>query len=379
MGGFHHGSRDNDDSVLLAGGGYKSVSDFTTTASDVYWKDVKDKIRHSNEFNIVPSGYNSTMWFNYRSDADTNVTVSEYIFGNGSHSASAAIKSGTVYPGSNASYDIGKTGSRWAWGYFNSGILIGSTSYTGPRTNAAGTTVASGYIEMNATDPYIDFHRSGYFTSDYSSRLIHWNNRDRLSYECYSSTYSGYVATCEGNPNNLVIIGVFDLYKTNDSTQTWSISTICGPCSFSLQQSNSNSDIYYKSRTSSAQSWTISGNVLRVYVNGPSSNAYAWKSTPYAVSCDARVMTRWINHQPVVTNCMHSAWVGSSIECLCTNLSNGSSLYYYSSSPGRYIYITGSRPWGYDNGSNGMGMDMMRVTGDESYQRIRFTVFGYLS
>ena len=28
MGGFHHGSRDNDDSVLLAGGGYKSVSDF---------------------------------------------------------------------------------------------------------------------------------------------------------------------------------------------------------------------------------------------------------------------------------------------------------------------------------------------------------------
>jgi len=133
------------------------------------------------------------MWFNYQSDANTTVTVSEYIFGNGSHSASAAIKSGTVYPGSNASYDIGKTGSRWAWGYFNSGLYIGGTSYTGPHTNAAGTTIASGYMEMNATDPYIDFHRSGYYTSDYSSRLIHWNNQVRLKYENSDSTYSGYV------------------------------------------------------------------------------------------------------------------------------------------------------------------------------------------
>jgi len=90
-------------------------------------------------------------------------------------------------------------------------------------------------------------------------------------------------------------------------------------------------------------------------------------------------MTRWINKQPVVTNCRHGDWVGSSIECLCTNLSNGSSLYYYSSSPGRYIYITGSRPRGYDDADNGLAMDMMRVSGNSSYQRIRFTVFGYLS
>ena len=180
-------------------------------------------------------------------------------------------------------------------------------------------------------------------------------------------------STIYGGPNSLVIIGVFDLYKTNDSTQTWSISTICGPCSFSLQQSNSNTDISYKSRTSSPQAWTISSSVLRVYVNGPSSK------TPYAVSCDARVMTRWINNQPVVTNCQHDNWKGSSVECLCTNLSNGSSLYYSSSSPGRYIYITGSRPWGYDDSDSGLGMDMMRNTGNLSYQRIRFTVFGYIS
>jgi len=240
----------SDSYVLLGGGGHKALSDFTGS-SDVYWKDVKDKIRGGNEFNIVPSGYNSTMWFNYQSDANTTVTVSEYIFGNGSHSASASIRSGTVYPGANAAYSIGKIDSRWDWGYFNSGILIGSTSYTGAQTNAVGTAIANGYIEMNAADPYIDFHRSGYYTSDYSSRLIHWNNRERLSYECYSSTYSGYVATCEGNANNLVIIGVFDLYRSNDTTTTWSLSNICGPCTFSLQQSNSNYDVSFKSNTGS--------------------------------------------------------------------------------------------------------------------------------
>jgi hypothetical protein len=127
-------------------------------SSDVYWKDVKDKIRGGNEFNIVPSGYNSTMWFNYRSDADTNVTVSEYIFGNGSGSPSASIKSGTVYPGSNASYDIGKTDSRWNWGYFNSGLAIGSTSYTGPHTAYEGTWIQRGWMEMSSENPYIDFH-----------------------------------------------------------------------------------------------------------------------------------------------------------------------------------------------------------------------------
>jgi hypothetical protein len=54
-------------------------------------------------------------------------------------------------------------------------------------------------------------------------------------------------------------------------------------------------------------------------------------------------------------------------------------LYYSSSSGGRYIYITASRPWGYDDDSNGLGMDGMRQTGNLSYQRIRFTVFGYIS
>ena len=348
------------------------------------WSEVTEKIRHDNEFNIVPSGYNSSMWFNYRSDADTNVTVIEYLFGNGRSEATARIRSGTIYPWADSTYDIGTSDYRWRQGYFNLRILIGTTSYNSIHgdANDEGSTIGRGYIELSGTNPYIDFHRPGQYTSDYSSRLMHGNTMVRLYYDCYDKTYAGYVATCEGNPHNITIIGVFDLYKTIDNTTTWNLNNICGPCSFSLQQNNSNTDITYKNRTNSPQAWTISNNILRVYVNGPSSYDYARKGIPYAVSCDARVMTRWVNNQPVVANSHLGEWVGSSIECLCTNIppnSSSSQLQYSSYLPGRYIYITSSRPWGYDNANNGLGMDMMRLTGNLSYQRIRFIVFGYLS
>ena len=89
-------------------------------------------------------------------------------------------------------------------------------------------------------------------------------------------------------------------------------------------------------------------------------------------------MTRWINNHPVVANRSHGDWQGCSVECLCTNKAPGESINYDSSSPGKYIYITGARPWGYDDGSNGLAMDQFRRTGNLSYQRVRFVVYGWL-
>ena len=50
-----------------------------------------------NEFNWIPDGYNSTMWFNYESFGRTNnSTVSEYICGNGKH-GHANLRAAKVY------------------------------------------------------------------------------------------------------------------------------------------------------------------------------------------------------------------------------------------------------------------------------------------
>ena len=48
------------------------------------WSDINNTITARNEFNFVSDGFNSSLWFNYRSKANTNVTIKEYHFGNGS-------------------------------------------------------------------------------------------------------------------------------------------------------------------------------------------------------------------------------------------------------------------------------------------------------
>lgn len=48
------------------------------------WSDINNTITASNEFNFVYEGFNSSLWVNYRSKTNTNVTIKEYHFGNGS-------------------------------------------------------------------------------------------------------------------------------------------------------------------------------------------------------------------------------------------------------------------------------------------------------
>ena len=62
------------------------------------WASITNKIVEANEFNIVSSGYNSTMWFNYLPYDNRNKTakVIQYVMGNG-NKGHASVKASTYY------------------------------------------------------------------------------------------------------------------------------------------------------------------------------------------------------------------------------------------------------------------------------------------
>lgn len=80
------------------------------------------------------------------------------------------IKCCHVYPRANNTYDIGSTGTRFANGYFTQDIFVGNAN-TSANSNSSNSRVGKGYLELNASAPYIDFHH-GNSTSDYTSRLV---------------------------------------------------------------------------------------------------------------------------------------------------------------------------------------------------------------
>ena len=75
-------------------------------AGSVNWSDITNKIVAGHEFNIVNSGFNNDMYFNYLpiNDRNSTATISNYIFGNG-HRGQASLKaSGFIKNGSSDSY-----------------------------------------------------------------------------------------------------------------------------------------------------------------------------------------------------------------------------------------------------------------------------------
>lgn len=80
------------------------------------------------------------------------------------------IKCDHVYPRANNTYNVGLTGTRFSNGYFTSGIYVGDAN-TSANSNSSNSCVGKGYLELNATTPFIDFHH-GNSTADYTSRLI---------------------------------------------------------------------------------------------------------------------------------------------------------------------------------------------------------------
>ena len=81
-----------------------------------------------------------------------------------------AITANDIYPRRNNSYSVGYSSRRFSNGYFTQGIYVGNAN-TSANSNSSNSCVGKGYLELNATTPYIDFHH-GNSTADYTSRLI---------------------------------------------------------------------------------------------------------------------------------------------------------------------------------------------------------------
>lgn len=80
------------------------------------------------------------------------------------------IKCGHVYPVSNNAYNVGLNGTRFSNGFFINGIYVGNAN-TDYNSSSHNTYVSRGYIELNHSTPYINFHY-GNSASDYTHRII---------------------------------------------------------------------------------------------------------------------------------------------------------------------------------------------------------------
>lgn len=80
-----------------------------------------------------------------------------------------AIAANDIYPRSNNSYSVGYSSRRFSNGYFTQGVYVGDANTNHSSSN--NTYIGRGYIELNNSTPYIDFHY-GNSSSDYTHRII---------------------------------------------------------------------------------------------------------------------------------------------------------------------------------------------------------------
>ncbi|WP_196008604.1 tail fiber domain-containing protein [Parabacteroides distasonis] len=81
-----------------------------------------------------------------------------------------AIAANDIYPRDNDTYSVGYSSRRFSNGYFTQGVYVGSAN-TSSNSSTNNALVGRGYIELNHTSPYIDFHHNS-SAADYTSRLI---------------------------------------------------------------------------------------------------------------------------------------------------------------------------------------------------------------
>ena len=81
-----------------------------------------------------------------------------------------AITANDIYPRLNNSYSVGYSSRRFSNGYFTQGVYVGNAN-TDYNSSSHNTYVSRGYIELNHSTPYIDFHY-GNSASDYTHRII---------------------------------------------------------------------------------------------------------------------------------------------------------------------------------------------------------------
>lgn len=90
-----------------------------------------------------------------------------------------AITANDIYPRSNNSYSVGYSSRRFSNGYFTQGVYVGDAN-TSNNSSSNNTLVGRGYIELNHTSPYIDFHY-GNSTADYTHRIIAYSGHFEIT------------------------------------------------------------------------------------------------------------------------------------------------------------------------------------------------------
>ena len=107
-----------------------------------------------------------------------------------------AITANDIYPRSNNSYSVGYSSRRFSNGYFTNGVYVGKAN-TSPNSNSSNSCIGKGYLELNATTPYIDFYY-GNSTADYTHRIIAYSGHFEItpSVAISGSCYPTNSTTC---------------------------------------------------------------------------------------------------------------------------------------------------------------------------------------
>ena len=167
-------------------------SSYTPSVHTHSWTSITDKLV-GNEFNIVNTGFNNRMWFNYLpiNDRNKTATINSYYFGNGHTGLASVTASGFVKNGSSSSYvllgDGGhQTISSLSVSYANS---AGNADYI--RKNAL-PTPANNTVKAYK-DSLVKFFKNypngiGANVSVSNSIISHWSDDAATYYD--SSTYS---------------------------------------------------------------------------------------------------------------------------------------------------------------------------------------------
>nr|UVX64146.1 MAG: chaperone of endosialidase [Bacteriophage sp.] len=90
-----------------------------------------------------------------------------------------AITANDIYPRSNNSYSVGYSSRRFSNGYFTNGVYVGEAN-TSPNSDSSNASIGKGYLELNATTPFIDFHQ-GNSTADYTHRIIAYSGHFEIT------------------------------------------------------------------------------------------------------------------------------------------------------------------------------------------------------
>jgi hypothetical protein len=90
-----------------------------------------------------------------------------------------AIAANDIYARANNTYSVGYSSRRFSNGYFTQGVYVGDAN-TNNNSSSNNTLVSRGYIELNHTSPYIDFHY-GNSTADYTHRIIAYSGHFEIT------------------------------------------------------------------------------------------------------------------------------------------------------------------------------------------------------